>query len=290
MSIIFAEFILTNILRKEVKKMNPDLHIVSFSGGKDSTAMLLHMMELGMQIDIVLYCDTWMEFPAMYRHVEKVKKIVEDAGIKFVTLKNPQSFKYLMLEHPAERRQSTIEKLGGNPVGYSWAGSRSRWCTSKLKTELLRKYKQELEAEFNVIEYVGLASDEQYRLEKESNKNHQHPLVDWSWDEAKALSYCYQKGFDWEGLYEHFSRVSCWCCPLQSLEELRNLRKFYPELWNELNEMDKQTWRKFRSDYSVEELEKRFQLEDERIAKGLSINGHNADFRKALKEKLKERG
>ena len=44
----------------------PDLHIVSFSGGKDSTAMLLHMMELGMQIDIVLYCDTWMEFPAMY--------------------------------------------------------------------------------------------------------------------------------------------------------------------------------------------------------------------------------
>ena len=87
MSIIFAEFILTNILRKEVKKMNPDLHIVSFSGGKDSTAMLLHMMELGMQIDIVLYCDTWMEFPAMYRHVEKVKKIVEDAGIKFVTLK-----------------------------------------------------------------------------------------------------------------------------------------------------------------------------------------------------------
>lgn len=74
------------------------------------------------------------------------------------------------------------------------------------------------------------------------------------------------------------------------MEELRNLRKFYPELWNELNEMDKQTWRKFRSDYSVEELEKRFQLEDERIAKGLSINGHNADFRKALKEKLKERG
>lgn len=35
-----------------------------------------------MQIDIVLYCDTWMEFPAMYRHVEKVKKIVEDVPDK----------------------------------------------------------------------------------------------------------------------------------------------------------------------------------------------------------------
>ena len=143
------------------------LHIVSFSGGKDSTAMLIHMIELGMKIDVVLYCDTWMEFPAMYRHVEKVKKIVEDAGIEFVTLKNPQSFKYLMLEYPAERRQSTIEKLGGNPIGYSWAGSRSRWCTSKLKTELLKKYKQELSKKYEVIEYVGLAFDEQYRLERE---------------------------------------------------------------------------------------------------------------------------
>lgn len=64
----------------------PDLHIVSFSGGKDSTAMLLHMMELGMQIDIVLYCDTWMEFPAMYRHVEKVKKIVEDAAFAVMVI------------------------------------------------------------------------------------------------------------------------------------------------------------------------------------------------------------
>ena len=77
----------------------PEYHMVSFSGGKDSTAMLLHMMELGMQIDEVLYCDTGMEFPAMERHVKRIKKLVEYAGIKFVTLKNPKSFKYLMLEY-----------------------------------------------------------------------------------------------------------------------------------------------------------------------------------------------
>lgn len=142
----------------------PDLHIVSFSGGKDSTAMLLHMMELGMQIDIVLYCDTWMEFPAMYRHVERVKKIVEDAGIKFVTLKSPESFKYMMLEHTVKRKKP----LPGNPKGYSWAGSRSRWCTSKLKTDMLSKYKNALMEQYNIIEYVGIAADEQYRLERES--------------------------------------------------------------------------------------------------------------------------
>lgn len=263
-----------------------DLHVVSFSGGKDSTAMLLHMMELGMKIDIVLYCDTWMEFPAMYRHVEKIKKVVEGTGIKFVTLKNELPFKYLLLEHQPERKLSTQEKLGGNPKGHSWPASRTRWCTAKLKTDLMNKYKKDLRVRHNVIEYVGIASDELYRLERDINKQHVHPLVDWGWNEAKALSYCYEKGYDWEGLYNYFSRVSCWCCPFQSLEKLRTLRKYFPDLWVELGEMDRQTWRKFRSDYTVAELDIRFDLEEERIAQGLSISAHSKEFRQALKERL----
>lgn len=264
--------------------MKKDLHVVSFSGGKDSTAMLLHMMELGMKIDVVLFCDTWMEFPAMYRHIEKIKKIVEDAGIKFVELKNPQSFKYFMLEHQPERRKATQEKLKGNPKGYSWAGSRSRWCTSKLKTELERAYKKELRKEYNVIEYVGIAADEQYRLERKSNKRDRHPLVDWGWDEATALAYCYSKGYDWEGLYELFYRVSCWCCPLQRLEELRNLRKHFPDLWEELKDMDSKTWRTFRADFSVEQLETRFDFEEKRLSEGKSIT--NQEFYRELKNLL----
>lgn len=264
----------------------PKYHMVYFSGGKDSTAMLLHMMELGMQIDEVLYCDTWMEFPAMERHVKRIKKLVEDAGIKFVTLKNPMSFKYLMLEHQPERRQSTQEKLGGNPKGYSWAGSRSRWCTTRLKTDIIKKYKHEMNDKYDVIEYVGLAVDEQYRLERESNNVHQHPLVDWNWTEADALKYCYDKGFDWEGLYKIFDRVSCWCCPLQSLKSLKGLWENFPDLWNELNEMDKQTWRTFRSDYSVEELTARFELEEQLESEGKSINPHNKEFRKSWNEVL----
>lgn len=58
-------------------------HLVSFSGGKDSTAMLLHMMELKYPIDEVINIDTGMEFPAMYAHIAQIRKIVEEAGIKF---------------------------------------------------------------------------------------------------------------------------------------------------------------------------------------------------------------
>lgn len=47
-------------------------HAVSLSGGKDSTAMLLLMIERGMPIDIVLTADTGMEFPEMYDHLAKL--------------------------------------------------------------------------------------------------------------------------------------------------------------------------------------------------------------------------
>ena len=47
-------------------------HIVQFSGGKDSTAMLLMMLEKGMPVDEIIFCDTGKEFPAMYDHIEKV--------------------------------------------------------------------------------------------------------------------------------------------------------------------------------------------------------------------------
>ena len=47
-------------------------HAVSLSGGKDSTAMLLLMIEQDMPIDVVLNADTGMEFPEMYGHISKV--------------------------------------------------------------------------------------------------------------------------------------------------------------------------------------------------------------------------
>lgn len=50
-------------------------YIVSFSRGKDSTAMLLKMLEDNWDIAEIIYCDTGKEFPQMYEHIEKGKKI-----------------------------------------------------------------------------------------------------------------------------------------------------------------------------------------------------------------------
>lgn len=263
--------------------MKPKYYVASFSGGKDSTAMVLRLIELGEHIDEVVCCDTYKEFPAMYRHIAKVKEIIENAGIKFTHLRNQYSFDYLMFEHKVKRKNNRYEGLRG----YSWAGSQSRWCTSKLKVDVINRYLRILNDKYDVIQYIGIAADEAYRLERKNNQDekHLHPLVEWGWVEEYCLQYCYDRGFDWEGLYDIFSRVSCWCCPLQPLEELRKLRKHFPELWEELKDMDRRTWRTFKPGYSVEDLETRFKFEEERLANGISIS--NRDFHYHLKARLK---
>ena len=81
---------------KFMKPKKPQLHVVSLSGGKDSTAMLLRMIEEGMQIDIILFCDTGLEFPAMYRHLEKLEK---DTGAHITRITGNHDFEHLLLQH-----------------------------------------------------------------------------------------------------------------------------------------------------------------------------------------------
>lgn len=60
-------------MRETIQNTNgKQFHAVSLSGGKDSTAMLLLMIERDMPINMVLSADTGMEFPEMYEHLAKL--------------------------------------------------------------------------------------------------------------------------------------------------------------------------------------------------------------------------
>lgn len=242
--------------------------VVSFSGGKDSTAMLLHMIELGEHIDEVVNIDTGKEFPQMYEHIEKVRILTESAGVKFTVLRAEHSFEYYMFD-----KETHSEKYGDHK-GFGWPTPIIRWCTKHLKTRVMDLYFKELAQEHEITRCVGIAADETERLEREWNKDHRHPLVEWGWTEQDCLNYCYSRGLDWGGLYETFNRVSCWCCPLAPISELRKLWKYYPELWQQLEQWDKivrerEGWEnmpKFKNENTVERLTKRFERED-RLAK-----------------------
>lgn len=223
-------------------------HIVNFSGGKDSTAMLLMMLEKGMQIDEILFCDTGLEFPQMYTHINDVEKYI---GRKITRLKSDKDYEYYLKDHILTKGKRKGVK------GYGYPTMRVRWCTARLKLDIIQRHLRVYKKEgFILKHYIGIAFDEARRC-----KEHFYPLVDWGITEEKALQYCYSKGFTWSGLYNNFKRVSCYCCPLQPLSELRTLYSKYPELWLQMKELDKRTTSSFKLDYTLDELEKRFENE-----------------------------
>lgn len=226
-------------------------YVVSFSGGKDSTAMLLRLIEENYPIDIILFCDTGLEFPQMYEHISAVEKYI---GRPITTIRSEYTFEYLFFEYHPKRRNPNLEKYDG----MSWGSIKNRWCTAMLKTRVADEYLKELKKEYEIVEYIGIAADEVKRI-----KDKHYPLVEWVMTERDCLLYCYSKGFTWGGLYTIFKRASCWCCPLQSLDELRKLRIYFPDLWKRLEYLDENTWRKFKPEYSVKELNIRFDLEED---------------------------
>lgn len=213
---------------------------VSLSGGKDSTAMLLMMLDRGERIDEVVFFDTGKEFPEMYEHIDRLER---DTGLRFTRL--GMDFDWLMYEKP--KRTKLHDR------GYGWPKPNARWCTA-CKTMSIDAH---LRYRGDVVQCVGIAADEPERV-----KDKRYPLVEWDVTEAEALAYCKERGYDWGGLYDHFHRVSCWCCPLKSLRELRALRRYHPDLWRQLADMDELAWNDYKTGCSVAQLEYRFACED----------------------------
>lgn len=222
--------------------------VVSLSGGKDSTAMLLMMLERGERVDEAVIFDTGWEYPEMHEHLLRLEAYTSERyGFDaYTVLVTGRSFDFFMFDHVRTRGEHKGEK------GYGWARPNARWCT-KLKTSAIDRHLSGRGA----VQCIGIAADEAHRA-----KDKRYPLIEWGVTEAEALAYCRARGFDWGGLYDCHRRLSCWCCPLQGLSDLRALRRTHPELWSRLRDMDGKTWNSFRCDYTIEQLEERFAHED----------------------------
>ena len=199
--------------------------IVSFSGGKDSTALLLMMLERGMKVDYILFCDTGMEYPQMYEHVDKVEGYISEKYGKHITvLRSDKSFEWGLFQ---------ITRTKGRRAGkhgYGWPSMKNRWCTTMLKKEPVARFMKEHGlSRANAKMYIGIAADEPKRV-----KNDIYPLFEWGITEAQCLQFCYNRGFDWGGLYKERSRLSCWICPMTKVSEFKLLYRDFPELFERL--------------------------------------------------------
>lgn len=212
-------------------------HIANVSGGKDSLAQILLIMERGLPCDEVVFYDTGMEFQAIYNIFGKLEPMLKSHGMKLTILQPKNPFLYDMLERPVESKQK------GKHNGYGWCGGVCRWGT-KCKTQALDRYAG------GAVQYIGIAADEQQRR-GELTGNKRSLLIENKITEAECLDFCRRRGWNWNektpatesgliDLYDILDRVSCWCCANKNQRELRNIWRFLPQYWEQLKEIQKQ--------------------------------------------------
>ncbi len=205
-----------------------------------------------MPLDYIVFCDTGMEYPQMYEHIDKLEEYI---GREITRLQPTHSYEFYL--------EKWIKKRGKNKgtAGYGHPTPKNRWCTAMLKAQPFRDFIRGFKEE--VVDYHGIALDELRRTQGKPLpwREVRYPLVHMRMTEADCLKYCYEKGFDWGGLYHEMRRASCWCCPMSSINDLRNLYNNFPELWGKLRELDDKAYNRFRNEYSLDDLHKRFQEE-----------------------------
>ena len=250
-------------------------YVLSLSYGKDSLACLEAIRILGLPLDRIVHAELWAtdtisaDLPPMVEFKKKADEIIlKRYGIVVEHIcavererEKPLSF---------EGQFYTIrwnKKLGGECI-YGFPMVRGLWCNSKLKLAALRRIEEssrpfEQGAKINTVQYLGIAVDEPERIARHTKSGVVLPLVLAGWDEAFCRQLC--KELDLlSPIYTDSARGGCWFCHNQSIDQLRLLRRNYPELWALLLEWDKDSPVSFHPDgHTVHHFDLRFQAENE---------------------------
>lgn len=230
-------------------------YIASFSGGKDSIAMVLKLIETKMPLDRIAFIDTGLDFGEQ-------RNIIKICERKFKELKPTLEFDYIRPEKRFEEYFYTKKEKGKNKgkiYGWPYTSAFNSWCNDRLKIRPFKKYLKQFKKE--PIIYLGIAADEPNRLKK-LQSNRRAPLAEWGMTEKDCLNYIKSKGF-WNPMYWKFERLGCYLCPKQNLNSLRSLRRHYPDLWRKMLNMDSDSFVTFRADgTTLGDLERRFKIED----------------------------
>ena len=131
------------------------------------------------------------------------------------------------------------------------------WCNRDLKLSCLGKLNRP-----DITQYIGIAADEPNRFHNITDRK-RSPLVEYGVIELEARQIA--ESLDLlSPIYTQSARGGCWFCHNQSVNQLRLLRKQYPEYWALMLQWDKDSPVTFKADgHTVHDFDKRFQLEDD---------------------------
>lgn len=217
--------------------------------------------KLGWPLDRIVTADVWAtdtipaDLPPMLEFKAKADKIIKERwGIEVEHVSSGVTFEQGFYFNRGRTGRQT--KFPGKM--YGWPMQRGQWCLQQLKLPALSKVGK------GAISYVGIAADEPNRFGTLSEFK-KSPLVEAGWTEADCWAWCEENDL-LSPIYTNSSRGGCWFCHNQSVDQLRLLRKNYPDLWALMLKWDKDSPVTFKADgHTVHDYDRRFQLEDERL-------------------------
>jgi len=179
--------------------------------------MLHLLLEQGVKIDKVVCFECEWDFPQMENHLAMV---TANTGLPIVRVRYYRHFN---------------EQL----AVYGWPKSAGGWCVARKHRTCL-KYIRGIKGD--KIEYIGFTTDEIKRTETEWMKDRKwpvkFPLIEAHMHESDCLAYCKKQGYHWDGLYDVFKRVGCFCCPKGGKSKRQKIEAHYPVLAKEWCRLD----------------------------------------------------
>ena len=203
-------------------------HIVQFSGGKDSTALVLWAKENLPEFTAV-FCDTGHEYADTYDFIDYIDTTLLDG--KLVRL-------------PSEGMLALVKRKGRVP------STQARFCTQELKIKPFLDWLVTLRDDRTI--YQGIRADESVsrsRMQQEVWSDDfdcwiKRPLFDWTAEQVFDLHR--KHGIVPNILYSRgASRVGCAPCIMCNHGELRRLSRTMPEVWDNIAALEAAAGRSF---------------------------------------------
>lgn len=191
-------------------------HVLSLSGGKDSTALALYMRDRVPEMEYV-FCDTKKELPETYEYLDKIEAYL---GRKIVRLCDERGFDHW------------LEVYGG-----FLPSSQMRWCTKMLKIRPFEKYVGDDE----ILMYVGIRADEdrQAYVSTKPNINPVYPFKEDGIKREDVFLILEESGVGLPSYYDWRTRSGCYFCFFQRKSEWVGLQERHPELYQLAAEYEK---------------------------------------------------
>lgn len=197
-----------------------EYHILSLSGGKDSTALAFYIKEnlpdIHEKIQYI-FCDTECELPETYDYLNKIELFL---GKKIKRIKPYKNFEYLM----------AIYNYFPSPI--------KRWCTVEMKTKPFRKYIYDMfkeKGEGTIHLYLGIRADEPQRAAhgkyNDSYILEEYPFVENGITHSDVMEILEKSGVGLPAYYKWSKRSGCYFCPFQSKMTWLNLYEHHPDLF-----------------------------------------------------------